>query len=233
MISERFRGKTAGTVAAMAACRLGGPLSKKLGGGQQATCMALLDDVLTALAGHGLLLKQDKQLPSVVGIVTGESLSTSWWSDPNADVIFSVLSDLAEHPDVACAKLLYRKDTLVHRLLWPSLLAVAEARDTWQMRGLSTPAKRLLSQVERGGVPVRATGPVVRELQARLLAIAREVHTESGRHEMVLESWQGWSQRTGCRAGRSVARAHEALERATQRLGAPLAALPWPIDRAA
>ena len=67
--------------------------------------MALLDDVLTALAGHGLLLKQDKQLPSVVGIVTGESLSMSWWSHPNADVIFSVLSDLAEHPDVACAKL--------------------------------------------------------------------------------------------------------------------------------
>lgn len=195
--------------------------------------MSRLDDVLAALAGEGLLLKQDKQLPSVVGIVTGESLRTSWWSHPNADVIFSVLSELAEHRDVVFTKLLYRKDTLVHRLLWPSLLAVAEARDAWQVRGLSTPAKRLLSELERGGVPVRATGPVVRELQTRLLATAREIHTDSGRHEMVVESWDVWSQRTGCRAARSVARARAALERATQRLGAPLTALPWPVNRAA
>lgn len=204
-----------------------------LGGEGQATCMSRLDDVLAGLVGYGLLLKQDKQLPSVVGIVTGESLSTSWWSHPNADVIFSVLSELAEHHDVVFTKLLYRKDTLVHRLLWPSLLAVAEARDPWQMRGLSTPAKRLLSQVERGRAPVRATGPVVRELQMRLLAPAREIHTESGRHEMVVESWHGWSQRTGCRAAHSVARAREVLERAAQRLGASLTALPWPMNRAA
>ena len=195
--------------------------------------MSRLDDVLAALAGEGLLLEQDKQLPSVVGIVTGESLRTSWWSHPNADVIFSVLSELAEHRDVVFTKLLYRKVTLVHRRLWPSLLAVAEAQDAWQVRGLSTPAKRLLSELERGGAPVRAMGPVVRELQTRLLATAREIHTDSGRHEMVVESWHAWSQRTGSRAARSVTRAREALELATQRLGAPLTALPWPVNRAA
>ncbi len=193
--------------------------------------MSQIDNVLAALAGHGLLLKQVKQLLSVVGIVTGESPRTSWWSHPKAHVIFSVLSELAEHRDVVFAKLLYRKDTLVHRLLWPSLLAVAEAREPWQVRGLSTPAKRLLAELERGGVPVRATGVVARELQTQLLATAREIHTDSGRHEMALESWHAWSQRAGCRATRSVALAREALERATQRLGAPLTALPWPVNR--
>ena len=194
--------------------------------------MSKIDDVLAALAANGLLLKQDKQLPSVVGIVTGESLRTSWWSHPKAHLIFSVLSELADHRDVVFTKLLYGKDTLVHRLLWPSLLTVGEARDTWQLSGLSTPAKRLLAQLERGdGVPVRATGPVVRELQTRLLAMAREIHTDAGRHEMALESWHAWSGRTGCRATRSVALAREALERATERLGAPLTALPWPVNR--
>ena len=191
--------------------------------------LARISEVLAALAEQGLLYKQDKQLPSVVGIVTGESLRTSWWSHPRAHLIFAVLTDLADHPDVLFTKLLDRKDTLVHRRLWPSLLAVAEARDAWQMRGLSTPAKRLLARLDRGGAPVRATGPVARELQTRLLATAREIHTESGRHEMALESWRAWSERRDCRAAPSVAGAHETFERATERLGAPMKALPWRV----
>ena len=80
--------------------------------------------VLAALGDQGLLLKQDKLVPSVVGILTGESLRTSWWSHPKARLIFSVLSELADHPDVLFTKLLWQKDTLVHRSLWPALLAV-------------------------------------------------------------------------------------------------------------
>jgi hypothetical protein len=87
------------------------------------------DVILAALAENRLLLKQDKGAPNVVGILTGESLRTSWWSHPKAHLIFSVLSELAEHPDVLFAKLLYRKDTLVHRSLWPAVLAVGRARE--------------------------------------------------------------------------------------------------------
>jgi hypothetical protein len=83
--------------------------------------------VLDALVRHGLLLKQDKAVPSVVGIITRESLRTSWWSHPQAHLIFSVLSELADHPDVLNTKLLYRKDTLIHRALWPSRRARAVA----------------------------------------------------------------------------------------------------------
>jgi hypothetical protein len=56
--------------------------------------------VLASLAEHGLLLKQDKRLPNVVTILIGEALPTSWWSHAKAPLIFRVLSELGDHPDV-------------------------------------------------------------------------------------------------------------------------------------
>src|SRR6266853_616566 len=76
-------------------------------------------EVLQTLVRFGLLLKQDKHLPSVVTILTGEPLATSWWSHPQSQLIFRVLSALADHPEVLVTKLLLSKDTLVHRTLWP------------------------------------------------------------------------------------------------------------------
>lgn len=187
------------------------------------------DCVLAALADNGLLLKQDKVLANVVGILTGESLRTSWWSHPKAHLIFAVLSELAEHPDVLFTKLLYRKDTLVHRSLWPAVLAVGRACEPWQVQGVSGDAKRLLERLDRGDGPIRATGVPLKELEVRLLATAQEIHTESGRHEIALESWHAWSARVGCGAIQSVPHARKVLEQAAVKLGAPLKALPWPV----
>lgn len=183
--------------------------------------------VLQALAERGLLLKQDKSLPNVVSMLTGESLRTSWWSHPKGRLIWAVLERLAEHPDVLFTKLLSRKDTLVHRRLWPSVLAVAYSREPWQKRGLSPAARRLLAKVDRGDGPVPASGAPVKELEERLLAHAEEVHTKSGRHEMAVEAWSVWAKRAGCAPARSVSAAREALEHATRDFGAPLQALPW------
>ena len=41
--------------------------------------MSPIETALHALTERGLLLKQGKVLPSVVGMVTGESLPGSWW----------------------------------------------------------------------------------------------------------------------------------------------------------
>jgi len=183
--------------------------------------------VLAALEDKGLLLTQDKTLPNVVGVLTGESLRASWWSHPDSHLIFSVLSELADHPDVLFTKLLYGKNTLVHRFLWPAVLAVGSARDRWQMEGLSAVAKRLLDRVSRGVGPVCGVGAPVKELERLLLVTTQEVHTESGRHEMALESWKTWSRRVGCTALRSVPRARRVLEDAAIRLGAPPKSLPW------
>jgi len=184
--------------------------------------------VRAALTRHGLLLKQDKSIPNVVGIVTGESLRTSWWSHPKSHLIFSVLTRLADDPKVLLAKLLDRKDTLVHSSLWPALLAVGSAREQWQIQGLSALAADLLKRVDRGNNEVRSTGLVAKELQMRLLATAHEVHTDSGRHELLLESWSAWSERVGCKPLKSSADGRQILEQAAVGLGAPLKALPWP-----
>jgi hypothetical protein len=189
--------------------------------------------VLVALGDKGLLLTQDKALPSVVSILTGESLRTSWWSHPKAQLIFSVLSELADHPDVLFTKLLYRKDTLVHRSLWPAVLTVGNARDQWQVQGLSVDAKRLLKRLDKGGKPIRGVGAPVKELEGRLLVTTQEIHTESGRHEMALETWQAWSRRVSCTPMDSDAHARKVLEDAAVRLGAPLKSLPWPTPRQA
>jgi hypothetical protein len=183
--------------------------------------------VFAALEDYGLLLKQDKVVPSVVGIITGESLRMSWWSHPKSHFIFSVLTELSEHSQVLLTKLLAGKDTFVHSRLWPALLAVGSARDEWQLRGLSAAAADLLERVDRSASAVRATGAACKEIQVRLLAPAHEVHTKDGRHEMMLESWSAWCGRMSCTALGSGEKARKMLEQAATQLGAPLRGLPW------
>jgi hypothetical protein len=186
-----------------------------------------IEAVATALKAHGMLLKQDKQVTSVVGMLTGESLRGSWWAHPQSHFIFSTLSALSDDPQVVLTKLLNCKDTFVHRRLWPALLAVGCAHEAWQLQGLSDECLKLLRRVDHESEAVRATGPAVKELQVRLLVTAQQVHTENGRHELVLESWAVWSRRLGCKALTSSAEGRRTLERAAHRLGAPLRWLPW------
>jgi hypothetical protein len=186
-----------------------------------------VESVFAALMQHGLLLKQDKSIPSVVGVITGESLRTSWWSHPKSHLIFSVLAILADDSRVLFTKLLDRKDTLVHVSLWPALLAAASAREAWQTQGLSASAAGLLNRIDCSDSGVRATGAVAKELQNRLLATAHEVHTQSGRHELVLESWATWANRVQCKALRRSADGRRILEQAAESLGAPRKVLPW------
>jgi hypothetical protein len=91
----------------------------------------------------------------------------------------------------------------------------------------------------RGGV--RASGPIVKEIEIRLLVHAEQVHTELGRHEVVLEPWSAWQRRMRVRPVGSPTSGHSAVTRAAlgrQRieeaiaaLGAPLSALPWRAER--
>ncbi len=189
--------------------------------------MTLMAQVFAALERHGLLLQQDKTLPNVVTLLTGESLKGSWWSHPKGKLIFKVLSELADHADVVFTKLLSGKVTLVHRKLWPALLTVACTREPWQTRGLSPAGGRLLKALDESGEPIRASGPAVKELERRLLAHTEEVHTETGKHEIVVEPWPFWAKRVGVKPLRSVSGALEQLEQVAKALGVPRSALPW------
>jgi len=182
--------------------------------------------MLALLAEKGLLLKQDPEALSVVTLLTGERLSTSWWAHPKAHEIFAVLTDLASHADVTVAKLHKGKDTFVHRRLWPALRSVARCREPWQTRGLSKEALELLETVESAG-PREASGPAARELESRLLVRAEEVHTALGRHLRVLEPWTAWARRVGCGKAVPIEEAKAALEAAALGIGASKPGLPW------
>lgn len=189
--------------------------------------------VLEALVRSGLLMKQDKRLPSVVTLIAGAPLASSWWSHAQSQRIFRVLCELADHPDVLVTKLLFAKDTLVHRALWPALLTVATSAEHWQTDRLSPAARALLGRTRTARTQVVASGVPVRELTSRLLVHAVEVHTPGGKHRVAVEPWSCWAARAGVLPLSSLVEARGQLEAATARFGAPLAALPWRTTRVA
>jgi hypothetical protein len=185
------------------------------------------ETVLLALTGTGLLLLQDKQLPNIATLVTGESLRGSWWSHPKGKVIFAVVRELDDHPDVLFTRLIHGKVTLVHRQLWSAFMAVVSGGEEWQVRGLSEAARSLLDASNESPSPVASSGPAVKELAARLLAHTEEVHGDMGRHELLVQPWKAWAQRANVNALRSVSAARQRIEEAAKAIGAERTALPW------
>lgn len=183
-------------------------------------------EVQRALCATGMLVRQDKLLPSVVGLITEERLTTSWWDHPKAYEIFRCLERLGEDSDVLVCRLIGGKVTYVERRLWPAFLAVAMSHEPWQKRGLSEGARRLLRAVARTGVQ-RAKGSAAGELQARLLVRSEEIHTAAGRHELVLQTWETWSGARAVGPPISAAVGREQLECVVRSIGGNTALLPW------
>jgi hypothetical protein len=187
--------------------------------------MATCTDVQRAIAGHGVLLVQDKTAMDVVGILAGEKLSTSWWGHAAGRKIFACLERLDDDPDVLATRLVAGKITYVHRRLWPAFLAIAHSRASWQTNGLSAHAARLLESVKKAGI--RTSGPATKQLQERLLVHAEQVHTESGRHETQLELWSREPKVRGVSAAKDIDAASAEIEAAVVGIGGSATALPW------
>jgi hypothetical protein len=152
----------------------------------------------------GFLHVSGDEIPNVRELLTGKKSKGSWWADPAAHQIFAITQSLEDHPDVTTAKLVSNKVTFVHRRLWPTLFAVAAARDDWQLQGLSKRAVLLLKQIDRDDVlltnKIKSSsgtriGDVARELELRLLVHSEQFHTESGAHAKRLETWETWAKR--------------------------------------
>jgi hypothetical protein len=154
------------------------------------------------LARHGLLLLHDAQLPSATVCIAGAPVPGSWWGHPKGNLIYAALEQL--EPTVAWAKLVRGKETLVHRRLWPALVAAAASGQPWQSRGLKPDAGALLKRIRARG-PVRTDeaprpggrklGVVATELERRLLAHSYTEHTAAGHHARFLETWSAWAKR--------------------------------------
>lgn len=147
--------------------------------------------VQARLIEQGLLLEADSKLPSVTLEIVGGPIKGSWWGHRRAQEIYAVSRALHEHGDVLATKLVNDKITFVHRHEWGALWWIASCGESWQTEDLSSDARKLLTRVRREG-RLEANGDAVRELETRLLARAVSVHTESGSHAKLVESWEHW-----------------------------------------
>lgn len=166
------------------------------------------DKVFAQLRNVGFLLLTDSDLPNVSRLVAGEAVRGSWWSHKHAQAIFAVSEMLEDHPDVMTMKLISGKVTFVHRELWNRIYSIGVAREEWQLQKLSTEARRILEALD-GAEQIRTNklgkefgpkpGDAARELELRLLIHAEQIHTESGKHAKVIETWDAWAGRVGFR----------------------------------
>jgi len=147
---------------------------------------------------HGLLMLHDAKLPSATACIAGAAIRGSWWGHAKGKLIFETLNRMED--DVAWAKVVLGKETLVHRRLWPALVAAAESGQPWQTRDLKADAKQLLRRV-RLGKPVQTDARrAANDLERRLLARSYTEHTPSGRHVRFLETWSAWARCSGIAA---------------------------------
>jgi hypothetical protein len=73
----------------------------------------------------------------------------------------------------------------------------------------------------------QSKGAPAQELALRLLVYAAQVHTEQGRHELRLESWDHWTRRVHCPMPLPADEGRERLTQAATSLGAAPTLLPW------
>ena len=159
--------------------------------------MTGLDRVVAQLETHRLLLQTDSHLPNVCALVAGETVRGSWWGHSRSHDIFRVNGQLADRSDVLVIKLISGKNTYVHRVLWPAIVAVGQARESWQMDILSRDSLVLLKKLDRES-PLETSGRssnAASELEKLLLIHCEQFHTQSGTHARSMESWAAWRRR--------------------------------------
>ena len=189
--------------------------------------------VTDAVSERGLLFLSDPKRPNAIQVVTGQFPRGSWWSHPQANDIYAILTSVERHPDVLLAKLLSGKVTLIHRALWPALLRIVTAREPWQTQGLSPLADRWLTAFDEAEAAGAAVPPVSRtiskEIEARLLVFAESVHTSTGKHETEagILAHVGHANGSGEPGPPTIDEAKRAIETAAAGLGTPPPKLPW------
>jgi hypothetical protein len=182
----------------------------------------LFDRVFLQLENSGLLLVSDQYFPSVAYTIVQTQRKGSWWSYPEAHTIFALNGMLEDHPDVLVMKLISGKVTFVHRELWGHIYSIASAREDWQMKPLSASARSLLKKVDsEGSIQTDVLGKqfdpkpgdAARELEFHLLIHTEQVHTKSGRHAKILQTWDEWAKAAKFRGrAKSPAAARRFLE---------------------
>jgi hypothetical protein len=94
-------------------------------------------DVMASLVEHGVLLESAKgPIANVAQMIAGEPIRGSWWGHPAGHDIYDALQVLDDSPDVVRLRLVRGKVTLVHRRVWPALVALSDSFTPAQLAAL-------------------------------------------------------------------------------------------------
>jgi hypothetical protein len=166
-----------------------------MGAAQKKMVKRVFDEIVQ----RGVLLQADSELPSVVSIVTRKLVKGSWWSIPEANLVYNICLEIDDHPEILTIKLIKGKLCFIHRHLWSALARIAVSRAEWQMHKLSPIASKILRQVEKQGdvlasgikiADSKAHAKAISELEKRLRIYTRQEHTDAGKHQKILISWK-------------------------------------------
>ena len=114
--------------------------------------------------------------------------------------MYNLSNELMDQPDIVTVKLVNKKVTFVHKIHWNALVTIGNAEAEWQLQGVDIQHKSLLKKVTSKG-QLRADDPQLKKsageigkmaakLEERLLIYTESIHTDSGKHVRMLESWK-------------------------------------------
>ncbi len=181
--------------------------------------------IFATIERHGLYLQQDKTRASLISLVTGEALDSSWWSHRHAHAIFEILEDLSENPEIIFCKLVASKVTLIHRRLWPAVYTIGVCREPWQVGSLGAAERKLLAEIELRN-SVENPGKEIKKLEKLILVHSRQVHSPTGKHVIIGTSWKAWARENKVPAI-DIAGAKSSLTQALLSIGGKERDLPW------
>jgi hypothetical protein len=72
-----------------------------------------------------VLVAANGPVPKLTEAIAGEAIKGSWWGHPKGHEIYAVLGAVTSDEDVLVCRAVNGKVTLVHRRLWPALIAAA------------------------------------------------------------------------------------------------------------
>jgi hypothetical protein len=132
---------------------------------------------LSLLRQHGAMLQAGRgPLPSLAEAIAGEPIRGSWWGHPAGKLIYRVLEELYESPEVISCKLVEGKVTLIHRRLWPAILRLVPQRrgpalDRALQEHTASGAHRSVTQLYPSWISAeaRAEAATLSEAEARAL----------------------------------------------------------------
>lgn len=138
-------------------------------------------EALEFVGRHGIVLvsAKSKGVPTLVDAIAGEPVKGSWWAHPRARMVFEVLSDVVDSGDVQMFRLVDDKVTMVHRRLWPALVAIADEVGKRRLTSVS-------QEHTRTGAHKAVRVPFPRWVPRDVAAAAKKVSREAARDALAV-----------------------------------------------